>query len=113
MRAVRILLLAAAFVAGLWFVDWWTIPLFAALHALLWRNRGAGVEAMFAALIATVVLLARQMLGPSFGTLVNTLGQVFPVSGVAVVGITLLLAMLLAYTAARSAIGLAGVRDAR
>ncbi len=108
MRALRIVVLAVCFVAGLWFVAWWTIPLIAALYALVTRHRAAALEAMAAALIASLLLLARQLMGPAAGPLLSTLGQVFPIPGLAVAGVTLLLAMILAYTSARVMLGVAG-----
>ena len=66
---------------------------------------------MLGAFIASLVLLSRHMVLPGFGRLLDQLGGIFPVPGLAVVGITLLLAMLLAFTSARVAIGVVGVRQ--
>lgn len=111
MRAVRVIALSAVFVAGLWFTAWWSVPIVGAVYALVWQRRGASFEAMLGAFIATVVLLARQALGPSFGVLLTALGTIFPVPGVAVAGITVLLMVLLAYCGARVMAGLVGVRE--
>jgi hypothetical protein len=111
LRILLLLVLAAAFAAGLLFGAWWTIPAVAALYALVRRARSAPLEAAMAALLATLALLARQMLLPSFGRLLAQLGEVFPVPGTAVAGFTLLLAVTLAFTSARVVVGVAGVRD--
>jgi len=108
MRALRLLLLVVAFCAGLWFVAWWTVPAIAAAYALVWRRRGAALEAMLAALIAALVLLVRQSTMPGFGPLLSTLSEIFPVPGLAVAGITLLLWMILAYMSARTVAGIVG-----
>jgi hypothetical protein len=111
MRTIRILLLAGAFGAGLYFVAWWTVPLVAALFALLYRGRTAPSDAMIGALVASLVLLAPRMLYPSFGTLLRQLGQIFPMPGVAVLLLGILLTMVLAFTAARVALGVVGTRS--
>lgn len=108
MRALRLVVLSVLFAAGLWYVAWWTIPVIAAVYALVTRHRAAAWEAMASALIASVILLARQLVGPASIALLSTLGQVFPIPGVAVAGLTLLLAMVLAYTSARVVLGIAG-----
>lgn len=113
MRALRVVLLAIAFVIGLWFVAWWSVPLVGAAYALVWPRRGASFEALLGALLATLLLIARQAMGPAFGALLTALGQIFPVPGIAVAGITLLLMALLAYCGARVMAGLVGIREAR
>ncbi|MES2522236.1 MAG: hypothetical protein V4617_06015 [Gemmatimonadota bacterium] len=108
MRILRIALLAAAFLGGLYLVAWWTVPLVAGAYALLRRDSLASREAAVGALIATVVLLMRQMLLPAFSTLLSHLGQIFPVPGIVVLGLSLLLAMVLAFTSARVVTGIVG-----
>ena len=107
MRALGVVILVALFAAGLWFVAWWTIPVIAAVYAVVTRHRAAARDAMAAALIASFLLLARQLAGPAALPLLSTLGQIFPVPGIAVAGLTLLLAMVLAYTSARVVLGVA------
>jgi hypothetical protein len=48
---------------------------------------------------------------PSFGTLLDQLGQIFPVPGFVVALLTLLLAAVLAATAARVTHGIVGIRE--
>lgn len=108
MRALRMVVLTILFAAGLWYVAWWTIPLIAAVYALVTRHRAAAWEATAAALVASAALLAPQLVGPASSALLSTLGQVFPIPGIAVAGVTLLLAMVLAYTSARVVLGVAG-----
>ena len=105
------LLLVACLIAGLLYAPWWIVPAIAALHGLLRRVRSAPMEAAVAALLATLLLLVRQIVSPAFGRLLSQLGEIFPVPGAAVVGLSALLAMLLAWSSARVAIGVAGVRD--
>lgn len=111
-HAVATLLLVACFIAGLLYAPWWIVPVLAALYALFRRARSAPVEAAVAALLATLLLLVRQIASPAFGRLLAQLGEVFPVPGAVVVALSALLAMLLAYSSARVMIGVAGVRDA-
>ena len=113
MRALRILMLALLFAAGLWYLAWWSVPLVAALWALVRRDRAAPREATLGALLATVVLLARQMISPAFGRLLAQLGELFPVPGIALMGFTLLLATLLAFTGARVVTGAVGAGEHR
>lgn len=110
-HALATLLLVACFIAGLLYAPWWIVPVLATAYALLRRVRSAPLEAAVAALIATLLLLVRQIASPSFGRLLAQLGEVFPVPGAVVVAMSALLAMLLAYSSARVAIGVAGVRD--
>lgn len=113
-RAIRVLAtvaLAACFTAGLLYAPWWIVPLIAAAYALLRRAGSAPAEAAFAALLATLLLLVRQIASPAFGRLLAQLGEIFPLPGAGVLALSALLAMTLAYSSARVAIGVAGVRD--
>lgn len=111
-RVVHLLatvLLVACFIAGLLYAPWWIVPALATVYALLRRTRSAPAEAAAAALIATLLLLVRQIASPAFGRLLAQLGETFPVPGAAVVVLSALLFMLLAYCSARVVIGVAGV----
>ena len=113
MRAIRLLLVAAAFTAGLYFVAWWTVPIIGALYALIRRNRAAPSEAMIGALVASLLLLVPSMTLPAFGTLLEQLGKIFPMPGIGVLGLTLMLFTVLAYTSARVMTGATGTREIR
>ena len=109
-RYLLVLGCAALMVAGTWFIGWMAVPAIAAVYALGRREMGAPREAGMAALLAWLVLLLRLTLQPSFATLLGELGQIFPVPGFAVAGLALLLAVVLAMSAARLVIGITGVR---
>ena len=110
MRYIRLLGVAAAMMAGTWFLGWFAVPLIAALYALVRRDLRAPREAGIGALLAWVVLLIRLKSQPSFNTLLGELGQIFPVPGAAVAALALLLAVVLAMTAARVVVGIVGLR---
>ncbi len=110
MRYVLVVACTVVMIAGTWFVGWMAVPVVAAFYALARRNMRAPREAGIAALIAWLVLLIRLKMQPSFATLLAELGQIFPVPGFAVAGLALLLAIVLAMTAARVVIGVVGVR---
>lgn len=111
MRILSVLMLAALVAAGTLLVGWWTVPVIAAAYALLRRSRGAPSEAMVAALLAWLLLLARLMQHDSFSTLLDRLGGIFPLPGIGVAALALLLAVLLAWSAARVTIGIVGVSE--
>jgi hypothetical protein len=111
MSFLRVGLLAVAFAAGMHFVDWWAVPLIGAIYGLLIRRARAPREAMFGALLGTVALLLPQALLPAFMRLLEQLGSIFRMPGVAVLGLTVLIAMILAFTSARVAVGVAGTRE--
>ena len=108
MTFLRVVLLAVVLAAGMYVIDWWAVPLIGALYGLLRRSMGAPREAMFGAMIASAGLLVPQALMPTFMRLLEQLGAIFPMPGVAVLGLTVLMAMILAFTSARVAIGVAG-----
>ena len=110
MRYVLIVVLMALMIAGTWFAGWVTVPVLAALFALVRRDLRAPRDAGIAALHAWLFLLLRMTSQPSFNTLLNQLGQIFPVPGAAVAGLSLLLAVVLAASAARVMIGIVGIR---
>ena len=109
-RYLLVVACAALMIAGTWFVGWMAVPVIAAVYALARRDMRAPREAGVAALMAWLVLLIRLKMQPSFTTLLAELGQIFPIPGFAVAGLALLLAIVLAMTAARLTIGIVGVR---
>jgi len=110
MRYLLVLLLSPLMIAGTWFAGWIAVPILAAVFALIRRDPGATREAGVAALMAWLLLLIRAAKAPSFATLLHQLGQIFPVPGIAVAALSLLLAVVLAATAARVTLGFVGVR---
>ncbi len=100
-RPLQILLLAALFAAGTLLLGWWTLPIIAAAYALLKRDRTAPRDTMLAATFAWIFLLSRSMSAPAFSTLLERLGRIFPLPGIGVLLLTLVLAMLLSWSAAR------------
>jgi hypothetical protein len=112
-RSLLMLSCAVLMIAGTWFLGWWAVPVVAALYAVGRREMSAPREAGLAAMLAWLVLLIRLKAQPSFATLLAELGQIFPVPGIAVAGLALLLAMVLAVTAARLVIGIVGIRTAQ
>ena len=109
-RLVLALCCSALMIAGTWFLGWIAVPAIAAVYALARRDMRAPREAGLAALLAWLALLVRLKMQPSFNTLLDELGQIFPVPGFAVAGLALLLAVVLATTSARLVVGIAGVR---
>ncbi len=106
MKPLRFLLLVALIGAGTTYVAWWAVPIVAAVYALVRRDVTAPRDAMLAALIAWLLLLARMAQFSAFGTLLDRLGKIFPIPGVGVMALALLLAMTLAWSAARVVTGL-------
>ena len=68
-------------------------------------------QAALAEAIAWIGLLARAMQFEAFGRLLSQLGQIFPMPGPVVAALTVLLAVILAVTAARVVTGVVGVKD--
>lgn len=113
MTFVRVVLLAALMAVATCFAGWITLPALAAVYAVLVRARSAPGEAALAALIGWGVLLARVSMVPAFTTLLSRLGGIFPIPGVAVaLGVTLLFAVVLAWSAARVVVGVLPLRCA-
>jgi hypothetical protein len=110
-RVLRIAALTLVFAAGTVFLDWSIVPVIASVYALLRRATAATVDAAVAAAVAWLVLIGRQASFPAFGSLLSTLGDIFPVPGVAIIGVAIALAAVLAASAARLSLGIVGVRD--
>lgn len=111
MRILGVVALVIVFTIGTWFGGWMVIPIIAVGFALLRRDGRAPREAGVAALVSWLALLIRLTPNPAFNTLLEQLGQIFPVPGIGVAVITLLFAVVLAASAARFTIGIVGVRD--
>ena len=101
----------AAIAAGTMMVGWYAVPVLAAVYALVMRSDRAMRHAALAAAIAWIGLLARAMQFEAFGRLLSQLGQIFPMPGPVVAALTVLLAVILAVTAARVVTGVVGVKD--
>lgn len=112
-RGLGFVVLVAAFCVGTVFVDWAIVPVIASVFALLKRDRGVTKEVGAAASLAWLLLIWRQMPHPAFSKLLATLGDIFPVPGIALIAISLILAAILATSAARLSLGIVGVRDER
>ena len=113
MRVAGVLLVAVAFGIGLYFGGWMTVPLVGAIYAVAIRKRRAPADAMLGAMLASLALLVPQMVMPTFSRLLEQLGAIFPMPGIAVLALTVLLFLILAFTSARVALGVVGLREAR
>ena len=113
MRVVGVILAAVAFAIGLYFQGWITVPLVGAIYGAGLRRRSAPPDAMVGAMLASLALLLPQAIMPAFPRLLEQLGSIFPMPGIAVLALTVLVHMILAFTSARVAIGVVGVREAR
>ena len=105
MKFLRLLLLTALLAAGTLFIGWWTVPVIAAVYALLRRNATAPREAMLAALLAWLLLFSRVMSQPAFATLIDRLGKLFSMPGILVLALAFGLVVVLAWSAARAVTG--------
>jgi hypothetical protein len=112
-RTVGVVIVAVAFGIGLYFQGWATVPLVGAIYAVASRRRSAPQDAMLGAMIAAIALLVPQMIMPTFLRLLEKLGSIFPMPGITVLALTVLLMMILAFTSARVALGIVGTRDPR
>jgi hypothetical protein len=101
MSLLRVVVLAALFAAGTWFIGWYSVPGIAAVYALLLRSRTAPSEATLAAVLAWGALLARVALHPAFTTLLSRLTVLFGMQGTFVLVLTIVFAAVLAWSAAR------------
>lgn len=111
MRILGVVFLVGVFAVGTWVMGWVAVPVIAVAYAIARRDVRAPREAGVAALLSWLILVVRLVPNPAFHTLLDQLGQIFPLPGVAVVAITLLFAVILAMSAARVAIGIVGVRS--
>jgi hypothetical protein len=110
MRYLNVMILTVVMLVGTWFAGWMAVPVAAAIYALVRRDARSPREAAVAALVAWGALLVNLARSPAFTTLVGQLGQIFPGPGAAVAAVTLLLAVVLAASAARVVSGIVGLR---
>lgn len=104
---IRLVLLAVAFAAGTRMFGWWAVPTIAALWGLIARGApGSAVAAAMAAVLAWSGLLGFDALSGRVGALLARIGPLFTLPGVVLIGVTLLLAALLAWSAAATFGGL-------
>ena len=108
---LRFVVLVVAFAAGTFVLDWSIVPVIASVIALVRRERGVVKEVAAAASFAWLLLIWRQMPNPAFAKLLAALGDIFPVPGTVLIGISLILAATLAASAARLSLGLVGLRQ--
>ncbi len=101
----RTLLLSAVMAAATALVGWWGVPLVSFVYALLRKSLSAPNEAAVAAAVAWIGLLAFQSKAAAFGVLLQRIDGIFPVSGVAVLAAAVVFAALLAWSFARTVIG--------
>jgi len=111
MKPLRFLLLIVLLSAGTMFLGWWTVLVITAVYALLRRDVTAPREALLAVLIAWLLLLARVSQFSAFATLLDRLGKVFPMPGMGVFILTLVLGMALAWSAARVVTGITATKQ--
>lgn len=109
---LRIALLATAFGLGTWMFGWLSVPAIGAMHAGMRRTKSAPRDAGIAAVVAWLVLLLSLVPLPAFHRLLNQLGIVFPLPGPMLAVVSLLLAFLLAASAARLTLGIVGISNA-
>ena len=108
---LRTAALVAAFALATVFLDWSIVPVIASVYALVRRDNSVVAEVAAAASLSWLLLIWRQMPNAAFAKLLSTLGDIFPVPGTVLIGISLALAAILASSAARLSLGLVGVRD--
>lgn len=98
---IDIIPLAAAFAAGTWYFGWWTVPLLALVWGLrVGPTRWPAMRAAVAAAIAWCgLLLYDHLKGPAWH-LALLLGRVMHLPAVVLLGVTVGLACVLAWSAA-------------
>lgn len=101
MTFIRVLVLAVLMAAATMFFGWITVPVLAAVFAVIVRSASAPGEAALAALFGWGALLARVAMVPAFTTLLPQVGEIFQMPGWAVAVLSVVVAVLLAWSAAR------------
>ena len=98
---IDILVLAVAFAAGTLFVGWWSVPVIALVWGwLVGPARRPATRAAVAAAIAWMAFLAFDAMRGPAGRLARTLGALMRLPPVALVVVTVLFAVILAWSAA-------------
>ncbi|HYD54794.1 MAG TPA: hypothetical protein VEA99_19325 [Gemmatimonadaceae bacterium] len=111
--AARLALAALATAALTWFVGWWGVVVVALVAGALPARLGLGAGAMaLAGALGWASLLAVQATHPDFPLVLDRVGSVFRVPGVAVLLVSLLFVALLGWSAAvvGGAVGRVGTR---
>jgi hypothetical protein len=99
--ALRVILLAAAFGIGTWVLGWWAIPLFAAVAGVIARHSpGQAMAAGVAAAVAWGALLAWSAVRGSVWAFASQVGGAMGISGIVLIGLTIVFPALVAWLAA-------------
>ncbi len=100
-RVAKFAMIVGAMAAGTWFVGWWTVPVIAAVWAIVDRtDRTLPLRAAGAGIAAWGLLLAAQLPGGSLERLAIAVGTAMGVGALPLVVLTLLYPALLAASAA-------------
>ena len=98
---IDIILLGVAFAAGTLFVGWWSVPIIAVVWGwLVGPARRPAARAAIGVVLAWVGFLVFDAVRGPLGQLVRTLGETLHLPGIALIVITLLFAVILAWGAA-------------
>jgi hypothetical protein len=98
---IDIIVLAAAFTLGTFFVGWWAVPVLAlAWGWMVGPSRRPATRAALGVGIAWVGFLAHDAIRGPAGRLARTLGDVMHLPAVVLVVVTVLLGVILAWSAA-------------
>lgn len=98
---ITIIMLGAAFAAGVFFVGWWSVPAIAlAWGWLMGPTRQPAIRAAAGAALAWMGWLAYDAMRGPAGRLARTLGQLMHLPAVVLVVVTVLFAIILAWSAA-------------
>jgi hypothetical protein len=98
---LRFLLAIVLTMAATWFVDWWTVPLVAAVYALIERaDPWLPLRAALVGTIAWALLLLFQAPGGGVARIASAVGGVIGIGGFGVTLLTILFPALLAASAA-------------
>lgn len=107
---LRVAVMALLLAAGTWLVGWWAVPLIALIVGAMMIMRPAVVG--LSAGVAWAALMYLDFKAPAFGALVSKLGSVMGMSAVTLVGLTILLPMILGWSAASTGHALRTLRNA-
>lgn len=100
-KVIDIIVLGVAFAAGTLFVGWWSIPVIALTWGwLVGPKRRPAVRAAAGAVLAWAAFLAHDAVRGPAGRLARTLGELMHLSAIVVIGVTVLFAVILAWSAA-------------
>ena len=98
---IDIILLGAAFAAGTLFVGWWSVPVIALVWGwLVGPNRRPATRAAVGAALACMGFLAHDAVRGPAGRLARTLGALLHLPAVVLVVVTVVLPVIIAWSAA-------------